>query len=81
MKKVLLILMLGVFTFGSSSFTTHKKISYQEDCDESFNTLYEFAINNGASEDIAQQQAGNYWANCVNNGGSSRILEVISIMF
>ena len=81
MKKVVLILMLSVFALGSSGFTSSTNLPLQEDCDDSYNVLYDFALDNGASEEVAQEQAGNYWANCVLNGGNSRILELISLIW
>ena len=79
MKKVLSIIALSVMTLILSSFNTHttNQIVAQEDCDESYNELYDFAISNGASDRVAKLQAGQYWADCVIDGGRSDFLNAI----
>ncbi|QSS97544.1 hypothetical protein [Psychroflexus sp. ALD_RP9] len=66
-------------TLSLSSFNTQttNQIVVQEDCDESYNELYDFAISNGASVRIAEYQAGQYWAACVKDGGRSDFLNAI----
>jgi hypothetical protein len=78
MKNIMLFLMLGVFIFGASGFKVNK-LPPQEDCDNSFDLLYDFAISNGATESVAQNQASTYWVNCVNAGGSTQLFKTLEL--
>lgn len=75
MKKFFSIIAIGAMTMGMSSFNSEE--IYQEDCDAAKNELYDFAVNNGAGHTSAEAAANNYWVNCVNNGGSSAIMDAI----
>lgn len=82
MKKFFSIIALGAMILSLSSFSVSDTsndayLIIQEDCDQNYSELKAFAISNGASEAIAEQAAGDYWVNCVNNGGESEIMEII----
>lgn len=83
MKKVFSIIALSAMTLSLSSFNIDENTSnsvsliIQEDCDQNYRELKAFAIGNGASESEAENAAGDYWVNCVNNGGESEVLELI----
>lgn len=83
MKKVFSIIALGAMTLSLSSFdiigdtSNNVSLIILEDCDENYRELKEFAISNGASESEAENAAGDYWVNCVNNGGESEVMEII----
>ena len=70
-------LSLSSFNINSNLFRD-LDIFIQEDCDENYRQLKEFAMSNGATEDEAENSAGDYWVNCVNNGGHSEVLELLS---
>ncbi|SEA38735.1 hypothetical protein [Psychroflexus halocasei] len=78
MKKFFSIIAIGAMTIGMSSFDSEE--IYQEDCDVAYNELHDFAVNNGATDESAKAAAGNYWANCVNNGGSSAIMDALKFI-
>lgn len=81
MKKLVLTLVMGVFLLSTLLYTTNiNAVNYQEDCDQMHGEVYQFAQYNGSNGETSQQLADNYWMNCVNNGGSSQVLESLPLL-
>lgn len=80
MKKIVLILVLGIFAFGASGFDVNQTI-FQENCDDSRAAIYAFAIHNGHDAETANNMANNYFVNCFQNGGYSILTRVFAPYF
>lgn len=70
MKKVLLILTLGVFALGSSSFKSIDEMP-GVNCDEYAAQAWVDAVNDGYSGFIAFIAYTGYWNACMDTGGYS----------
>jgi hypothetical protein len=77
MKKVMLVLMLGVFIFGSSGFTVEPLPG--QDCDEFAAEKYNEALDNGWSQNVANfAYFGYYWACMYTEGESSNEVTIVA---
>lgn len=68
MKKVMLILMLGVFTFSTSSFTT---FLVEENCDDTAEVAYDVTLHSGGSQGEANNAYFHAYWRCIDDGGDS----------
>jgi|GEM_PF-2385313 len=72
MKKVMLILMLGVFAFGSSAFTSiDLSESNDDDCDAIAEVNYNLELMYGHGQMAANLAYVVFYWDCMDNGGSS----------
>lgn len=56
-------------TTDKSNDRLHQNSNFTVDCDKLLGSVYDSAVEHGASQSSAQSQAEDAWQNCVDDGG------------